>query len=230
MKIYIKNMVTIRCKMIVKSVLADLGLSYNSVELGEAEVKDNITDKQRGELKTALLKYGLELLEDPKAVLINKIKNVIVEMVHYEEELPKIKNSVYIARKLKHSYTYLSNIFSEVTGTSIQQFILAHKIERIKELLLYDELSIKQISYQMNYSSEAHLTNQFKKITGLTPNFFRHLKNKRMLALDKVGIINLIPKQIIPVSRNQNSSVQSAARNFKINQKEERFTPHLAIG
>ncbi|MBK7408324.1 MAG: helix-turn-helix transcriptional regulator [Saprospirales bacterium] len=186
MKLYIKYMVSIRCKMIVKSELDKLGLIYGVVDLGEVEVKGSLTDAQRDQLKTALRKSGLELMDDKKAMLIEKIKNVIVEMVHYAEELPNVKNSVFLSEKLGHDYTYLANLFSEATGITIEQYIILHKIERVKELLLYDELSLTEISYRLNYSSVAHLSNQFKKITGLTPSFFKQLKHKRRTPLENV--------------------------------------------
>mgnify|MGYP000134072566 CR=1 FL=1 len=179
-------MVSIRCKMIVKAELDKLGLHYGVVELGEVEIQENITEKQRDQLKSALLKSALELMDDKKAILIEKIKSVIVEMVHYEDEVPRVKNSDYISEKLKHDYTYLANLFSEATGITIEHFVIAHKIEKVKELLLYDELNLTQIAYQLNYSSVAHLSNQFKKVTGLTPSFFKHLKDKRRGTLEDV--------------------------------------------
>jgi len=179
-------MVSVRCKMIVKSELDKLELHYSVVDLGEIEIRESITSEQREQLKIALLKSGLELMDDKKAILIEKIKNVIVEMVHYADELPKTKNSDYIGEKLKHDYTYLANLFSEAAGITIEQYIIIHKIERVKELLLYDELNLTQISYKLNYSSVAHLSNQFKKITGLTPTFFKHLKYKKRTALEDV--------------------------------------------
>jgi AraC-like DNA-binding protein len=186
MKLFIKYMVSIRCKMVVKSELDKLGLQYTRVELGEVDLRGQITPEQNEQLKIALAKSGLELMEDKKAVLIEKIKNVIVEMVHYADEPPKTNFSEYLSEKLNYDYTYMSNIFSEVTGTTIEHYIIAHKIERVKELLLYDELSLSEISYRLNYSSVAHLSNQFKKITGLTPTFFRQLKHKRRITLDNV--------------------------------------------
>lgn len=179
-------MVSIRCKMVVKSELDKLGLHYGAVDLGEVEIKERITDKQRTQLKQALLQSGLELMEDQRAILIEKIRNVIVEMVHYEDEVPRVKNSVYISEKLHYDYTYLSNLFSATTGTTIEHYIIAHKIERVKELLLYDELSLTEIAYKLNYSSVAHLSGQFKKVTGLTPTYFKKLKHKRRNTLDSV--------------------------------------------
>lgn len=179
MKIYIKYMVSLRCKMMVKAELDALGLSYGMVELGEAEVKQDITAEQRAQLKAALLKSGLELMDDKKAMLIEKIKAVVVEMIHYEEELPRIKYSEYLSKKLNHNYSDLANLFSDATGLTIEHYIIAHKIEKVKELLLYDELNLTEIAYKMQYSSVAHLSTQFKKVTGLTPTYFKNMKQKR---------------------------------------------------
>jgi AraC-like DNA-binding protein len=186
MKLYIKYMVSIRCKMIVKEELKKLGLHYVTVTLGEVDVMENITKQKREKLKTALLKSGLELMDDKKAMLIEKIKNVIVEMIHYSDELPKIKFSDYLSEKLKYDYTYLSNLFSETEGTTIEHFILLHKIERVKELIIYDELNLTEIADKLHYSSVGHLSNQFKKITGLTPSFFKSLKHKKRITLENV--------------------------------------------
>jgi len=185
--LFIKNMVSIRCKMIVKSELDNLGLDYLAVDLGHAVIKGGISAEQRTQLKSALLKHGLELMDDKKAMLIEKIKNVVIEMVHYADELPKINFSTYISSKLGYDYTYLANLFSEVNGITIEHFIIAHRIERVKELLVYDELTLSQISYKLGFSSVAHLSTQFKKVTGLTPTFFKKLKDKRMVALENVG-------------------------------------------
>jgi AraC-like DNA-binding protein len=165
--------------MIVKEELAKLGLLYIVLDLGMVEILQDITEKQRIELKANLLRSGLELLDDKKSILIERIKNVIIEMIHYSDEVPKVNYSEYISEKLNHDYTYLSNVFSEVKGISIQQFIIFNKIERVKELLLYDELNLTEISYKLHYSSVAHLSNQFKKVTGLSPTYFRQLKKKR---------------------------------------------------
>jgi len=186
MKLYIKYMVSLRCKMTVKAELDMLGLSYGVVDLGDVEIKESITAEQREKLRIALLKSGLELMEDKKSVLIEKIKNVIIEMVHYAYERPKTNFSDHLTEKLNYDYTYLANLFSEVTGITIEHFIILHKIERVKELIIYDELNLTEISYILNYSSVAHLSNQFKKITGLTPSFFRQLKLKRRITPDNV--------------------------------------------
>jgi len=186
MRLYIKYMVSLRCKMMVKEELKKLGIKYVIVDLGMVEILEDISKKQREQLKVNLLKSGLELLDDKKSILIEKIKNVITEMVHYSDELPKVNYSEYISEKLGYDYTYLANTFSDVKGITIQQFIINHKIERVKELLLYDELNLTQISYKLHYSSVAHLSNQFKKVTGLSPSFYKQLKQKRMKNLENV--------------------------------------------
>src|SRR2546423_5920457 len=176
MKLYIKNMVCIRCKMIVKNELSGLGLHYTRVELGEAVImENNITEAQHNKIKIALLKWGLELMDDKKSMLIEKIKNVIIESIHYSDEQLQINFSNYLSEKLNYDYTYLANLFSEVEGTTIEHFIITHKIERVKELLVYNELSLTEIAWKLHYSSVAHLSNQFKKITGLTPSYFKQL-------------------------------------------------------
>lgn len=180
MKLFIKYMVSIRCKMIVKAELSNLGLHHLLVDLGEVEIKETATPEQLQELKNALLRSGLELMDDKKAILIEKIKTIIVEMVHYSDDLPKINFSSFLSEKLNYDYTYLANLFSEVTGTTVEHYLIAHKIERVKELLLYDELNLTEISYLLNYSSVAHLSSQFKKVTGLTPTYFKQLKSKRL--------------------------------------------------
>ena len=172
--------------MIVKSLLDDIGVHNTVVELGEVELRKELSSRQQQQLKTGLLKYGLELMEDKKSILIEKIKNVIIEMIHYSEELPKVKYSEYISEKLGYDYTYLANLFSEVKGITIQQFIIQHKIERVKELLLYGELNLTEISYALHYSSVAHLSRQFKKVTGLTPSYYKKLKRQRESTLESI--------------------------------------------
>ncbi|MBK6392011.1 MAG: helix-turn-helix transcriptional regulator [Saprospiraceae bacterium] len=187
MNLYIKFMVSLRCKMIVQDDLKAIGIHLFKVDLGKVEILEEITSKQIELLRSKLLQQGLELLDDKKSILIDKIKNVIIEMIHYMDDLPTENYSDYISNKLNYDYTYLSNIFSEVKGITIQQFIIIHKIERVKELLLYDELNLTEISYKLNYSSVAHLSNQFKKVTGLSPTFFKNLKQKRTSMLEQVG-------------------------------------------
>ncbi len=179
-------MVSLRCKMMVKDELKKLGLHFVVVDLGTVEILEDITAQQKEQLKVSLLRSGLELLDDKKSILIEKIKNVIVEMIHYSDEIPKTNYSDYLSKKLDYDYTYLSNIFMEVKGTTIQQFIIVHKIERVKELILYDELNLSQIANKLHYSSAAHLSNQFKKITGLSPSVFKQLKNKRKSNLENM--------------------------------------------
>ncbi len=179
-------MVSLRCKMTVKQELKKMGLHFVFVDLGMIEILEEITLEQRNQLKLNLLTYGLELLEDNRKILIDKVKNVIIEMIHYSDEFPKVNYSDYISQQLGYDYTYLSNIFSEVKGFTIQQFIIIHKIEKAKELLLYQELNLTQISQKLHYSSVSHLSNQFKKITGLTPSFYKSLKKKRTMNLEDV--------------------------------------------
>jgi len=170
----------------VKQELKKIGLHYVFVDLGVIEILEDITKEQHEELKTNLLKSGLELLDDKKSILIEKIINVITEMIHYSDEIPKTNYSDYISEKLGYDYTYLANTFSEVKGVTIQQFIIINKIEKVKELILYDELNLTEIAFRLHYSSAAHLSNQFKKITGFTPTFYKKLKIKRRGNLEKV--------------------------------------------
>lgn len=186
MLLYIKYMVSLRCKMLVKEELKKLGLHYVEVDLGVVEIIEDITPEQHNILKIELLKSGLELLDDKKAILIDKIKNVIIDMIHYAEELPDEKYSIYISKKLGVDYTYLAATFSEIKGITIQHYIIMHKIEKAKELILYDELNLTEISYKLNYSSVAHLSNQFKKITGLSPSYYKELKQKRETTLENI--------------------------------------------
>ncbi|MCX6231272.1 MAG: AraC family transcriptional regulator [Bacteroidetes bacterium] len=190
MKLYIKYMVSMRCKMAVKDELKKLGLHFIVVDLGEVEIMEDITAEERELLKAGLLNSGLELMDDKKAILIEKIKNTVVEMVHYTNDMIKVNFSDYLSEKLKYDYTYMANLFSEVQGTTIEHFIISHKIERIKELIIYDELNITEIAYKLNYSSVAHLSNQFKKVTGLTPSHFKQLKNKRRSPIEEIGSLN----------------------------------------
>lgn len=173
--------------MLVKEELKKLGLHFIIVELGEVEIMEDISAEQAAQLKEALRLSGLELMDDKRAVLIEKIKIVITEMIHHSDELPKVNYSDYISEKLNCDYTYLSNLFSEVRGITIQQFIIVHKIERAKELLLYDEMNLTEISYMLHYSSVAHLSNQFKKVTGLTPSHFKKLKDRRRSPIEELG-------------------------------------------
>jgi AraC-like DNA-binding protein len=186
MNLYIKNMVSNRCKMIVKSELEKHGLHYIIIALGEVEIVESISVKQRNLLNIDLKKSGLAIMDDKKSILIERIKNIIVELVHYSDKRLEINFSNFLSGKLDYNYTYLANLFSKNQGTTIEHFFLSHKIERVKELLVYDEHSLTEIADQMHYSSVAHLSNQFKKMTGLTPSHYKHLKQKRRKPLENV--------------------------------------------
>ena len=187
MKLYIKYMVSNRCKIAVKEELKKLGLHFILVDLGEVDIMENITQDQREQLKIALLTIGFELMDSSKAILIERIINVIIDMVHHTDGMIKMNFSDFLTTKLNHDYNYMSKIFSEVKGITIQQFIIIHKVEKIKEFLLYDELNLTEISYKLNYSSVAHLSNQFRKITGLSPSQFNHSKDKRRSPIEELG-------------------------------------------
>jgi AraC-like DNA-binding protein len=180
-------MVSNRCKLAVKEELKKLGLHFIVVDLGEIEIMENISTEKRTMLQKGLMASGLELMDDKKAILIERIKNTVIEMVHHSDEIIKINFSEYLSEKLSHNYTYIANLFSEVQGTTIEQFIISHKIERIKELIIYDELNITEIAWKMNYSSVAHLSSQFKKVTGLSPLHFKQLKDKRRTPIEDIG-------------------------------------------
>ncbi len=179
-------MVSNRCKLLVKEELKKLGLHFVVVDLGEVDIMETLNVDQYTALGKALSQWGFELMDDKRAILIERITGVVIEMIHISEEVPKVNYSDYISEKLNYDYTYLSNIFSEVKGITIQQFIITHKIEKVKELLLYGELTLSEISYRLHYSSVAHLSNQFKKITGLTPSHFKKLRVQRK-SLEEIG-------------------------------------------
>lgn len=192
MKLYIKYMVSNCCKLMVKEEFNKLGIKISSIELGELEVQQEISISQFDEIRAALLKNGHELMEDKKSIHIEKVKNAIIEMIHYSDERPEVKYSEYLSKKLECDYTYLSNLFSEVTGSTLQQFIIINKIERAKELIIYNEMSLKEICFKLHYSSVPHFSNQFKKITGLSPIFFKALKKKKRTSLEE-----LIENQVV---------------------------------
>ncbi len=179
-------MVCIRCQMVVKSELEKLDLPYVDVKIGEAKIIGNVLPEQLEQLDIALKKSGLELMDNKKSILVEKIKSAIIELVHYSEEQIKVNLSDYLSEKLHYDYTYLANLFSEVKGITIEKFYLTHKIEKVKELIVYDELNLSEIAYKMHYSSVAHLSNQFKKYTGLTPSHFKKLKSIRRGTLEDV--------------------------------------------
>lgn len=184
MKLLVKNMVSIRCKMIVKSELQKLDIDFISVELGEVTLPDELGKKLRQQFGESLQTYGLQLMEDRKSILIEKIKNIVIEIIHYSEEPLTINFSNYLSSKLHYDYNYLSNLFSEVKGITLEHYIIAHKIERVKELLVYEQLTLTEIANDMGYSSVAHLSKQFKKVTGLTPSFFKNMRDKRFNAFE----------------------------------------------
>lgn len=192
LKIYIKYMLSARCKMVVKEELKKLGLHFIVVDLGEVEIMENISSDQREQLKVGLLSSGLELMDDKKAILIERIKTTVVDMVHHADQEIKINFSDFLSEKIGKDYTYLANLFSEVQGMTIQQFIIAHKVEKIKELIIYEELNLTEIAWKMNYSSVAHLSNQFKKTTGLTPSQFKQLKDKKRNPIEDISGSNSI--------------------------------------
>ncbi len=170
--------------MAVKAALKKFQLHFIVVDLGEVEIMENITPTQHELLKAELLNSGLELMDDKRAMLIEKIKTTIIEMIYHNDEIVKINFSEYLSSKLNHDYAYLANLFSEVQGTTVEHFIISHKIERIKELIIYGDLTITEIAWKMNYSSVAHLSNQFKKNTGLSPSHFKTLKEKRQRPIE----------------------------------------------
>jgi AraC-like DNA-binding protein len=183
MKIYIKNMVCIRCQMAVKNELEKLGLHQTKIELGEAEIMEDLSIEQRGNLSISLKNIGLELMDDRKNILADRVKTAIIDLVHYTDHQIKINLAAYLSEKVYHNYAFLCKLFSEVNDTTIEKFYLSQKLEKVKELLVYEELNLTDIAYKLDYSSVAHLSNQFKKMTGLTPSQFRNLKQNRRLVL-----------------------------------------------
>ncbi|MEX2379447.1 MAG: AraC family transcriptional regulator [Vicingaceae bacterium] len=179
MKLYIKNMVCSRCKMVVKSELEKLGLQLLSVDLGEVETLSSIPAAQKEEIRERLKSFGFELIDDKKSKIIEKIKTLLIELIYHKNIELNINISEYISQNLSFDYASLSNLFSEVEGTTIEKYFILQKIERVKELLMYDEMSLSEIAFLLNYSSVGYLSNQFKKVTGLTPSHFKQLKNKK---------------------------------------------------
>lgn len=185
--LHIKNMVCNRCIKVVKDEFAKLNLNIEEIELGKVVVSNSLSAAEIGEVSKILDENGFELISDKKSELIDKIKTIVIRKIHYGDEMPESMNSSdIIANEIGYDYSYLSNLFSSVEGITIEKFIILQKVERIKELLVYNQLSIKEIAYQLKYSSVQHLTNQFKKVTGLTPSHFKNLKDKKRKPLDKV--------------------------------------------
>jgi AraC-like DNA-binding protein len=180
-------MISDRCKIAVKEKLRKLGLHFIMVDLGEIEIMENISGQRLMNLKIALFSGGFELIDNKRAILIERISKIIIQMVHYTDEMIEVNFSDYLSDKLGHDYNYMSRIFSEVKSITIKQFIIIHKVEKVKEFLLYNELTLTEISYKLNYSSVAHLSNQFRKVTGLSPSEFKHLKNKNRIPIEDIG-------------------------------------------
>ncbi|MBK7681806.1 MAG: helix-turn-helix transcriptional regulator [Bacteroidia bacterium] len=180
-------MISNHCKLTVREELKKLGLHFVMLDLGEVELMEDLSAEQLEQLKTALLNSGFELMDNKRAILIEKIKNTIIELVHHTEATIKTNFSDFLSKKLEYDYTYMANLFSEVQGSTIEQFIISHKVERIKELIIYGELNMTEIAWNMNYSSVAHLSNQFKKITGLSPTHFKKMKGKRRSPVEELG-------------------------------------------
>ena len=179
-------MVCIRCQMVVRAELEKLDVTFAEVKIGEVNTIEDLSKEKLDLLDVALKKSGLLLMDDKKSILVEKIKAAVIELVHYTEDQIKTNLSDYLSEKLDYDYTYLANLFSEVKGITIEKFYLTHKIEKVKELIVYDELNLSEIAYKMHYSSVAHLSNQFKKITGLSPSHFKKLKDKRRQTLEDV--------------------------------------------
>jgi AraC-like DNA-binding protein len=186
MKLHIKNMVCNRCKMVVRAELEGLGYAPQSVELGEVTLDREISEAEKGKIDNRLHELGFSLIDDKKSLLIERIKTLIVELVHHQNSELKTNLSEYLSSRLHHDYSYMTNLFSEVEGTTIEKYFIAQKIERVKELLVYDEMTLSEIAFQLNYSSVAHLSNQFKKVTGLTPSHFKQIRLEKRKSLDEV--------------------------------------------
>ncbi len=179
-------MVCDRCILVVRQELEKLNLKPVSIKLGEAEITKEPTEKQLAQLKENLATLGFELLDDSRKKLIEKIKNIVIEQIHYSDTDDKHNFSEILSRKLLKDYSYLSNLFSDVEGITIEKYIINQKIEKVKELLVYDELSLSEIAFKLGYSSVAHLSSQFKKVTGLTPSHFKNLGGIHRKPLDKI--------------------------------------------
>jgi AraC-like DNA-binding protein len=184
--LFIKNMVCNRCIMVVKNELDKLGIPTKSVILGEVTLGKELQEPQKEALNKILVQLGFELIDNKKSQIIERIKNIIIELVHHQDNETKYNLSDLLSKELLHDYNYLSNLFSEVEGTTIEKYFIAQKIEKVKELLVYDELTLSEIAFRLNYSSVAYLSNQFKKVTGLTPSHFKQIKEAKRKPLDSV--------------------------------------------
>lgn len=184
--LFIKNMVCNRCIMVVQNELDKLGLKVKNIKLGEVVLNNELTDEDKNTLREVLIPLGFEIIDDKKSRIIEKMKNIIIDLVHYQNYDLKFNLSDVLSSKMHHDYNYLSNLFSEVEGTTIEKYFIAQKIERVKELLVYDELSLSEIAFQLNYSSVGYLSNQFKKVTGLSPSHFKKIREEKRKPLDEV--------------------------------------------
>jgi len=176
MKLYIKNMVCSRCKMVVKSVFENMEINSITVELGEVELQNDIQENQKHELLKKLRAIGFDLIDDKKSKTIDKIKILIIDLVQNKNNDLKSNLSNYLSQELHQDYNTLSNLFSEVENTTIEKYFINQKIEKVKELIIYDELSLSEIAYSLNYNTVSHLSNQFKKVTGFSPTYFKKIK------------------------------------------------------
>jgi len=185
--LHIKHMVCNRCIKVVREELTDLGFTIESIELGEVKLNEQLSEKDAGKIRQVLADNDFELIDDKKSWIINRIKTLIIEYIHHDREKPDFVNiSDFLAREIAYDYSYLSNLFSSVEGQTIEHFLILQKIEKVKELLVYDEMTLNEISYQLGYSSVQHLSLQFKKVTGLTPSHFKKIKKKKRKSLDQI--------------------------------------------
>lgn len=184
--LFVKNMVCNRCIMVVQDELEKLDLDFTNIRLGEVTLTKELNPDERNAVEAALIPLGFEVIDDKKSRIIEKIKNIIIDLVHHQDNDSKSNLSDLLSEKLNHDYNYLSNLFSEVEGTTIEKYFIAQKVEKVKELLVYDELSLSEIALRLNYSSVAYLSNQFKKVTGLTPSHFKQIREEKRKPLDKV--------------------------------------------
>ena len=188
MKLYLKNMVSRSCILMVKSELDKLCVPYINVSLGEIEIDGTLTPELYQQTIQALQKSGFDVLLNNQKILTERIKNIIVEFVHYTEDDLKFNFSSYLSSKLKLHYTYLSNVFFKEQGISIKQYTIAQRVERVKELITYEELNLTEIAFKTNYSSIAHLSRQFKKTTGISPSNYKKLNDKMLIPIEQVGM------------------------------------------
>lgn len=187
MDLYIKNMVCPRCIAAVEELLQEQGISFTQVDLGHAALAEELTDARVSKVETGLKKLGFELLDDKRKQLVEQVKNTIVRSVHHTPDALQKRNlSDILSEELGQDYKYISTVFSEITGTTIEKFQIRHKIERVKELIVYDQLSLKEIAFQTGYSSEAYLSNQFKKVTGFTPSYFKKIAEQKRVSIDQI--------------------------------------------